>query len=286
MDKKLVYIPLLCLGLSACNNQGQTQETNGTQTEIQPSTGSEGSVESASPESVKSIASELYTAFIDKEGNAFFQLNEEKVKDFTQFNKMPCRLDCSPIKIEGVGQQAQTLVPFGYEHHLLGILTTEGKVAFLDIVKAISTGDTQCSGILPQISQATQIKEDGEILIATTEKGEMLGVCPFNMPGYYRCDDFEIWLTRDFRITLTSPSAEISKNGTFFSDPAGLADGPGMSSQLLVASIDGKQYNIRFSYDSHPKRINYTFRFDTDDFALIKDTDINFKHYTSSQSAN
>ena len=77
MDKKLVYIPLLCLGLSACNNQGQTQETNGTQTEIQPSTGSEGSVESASPESAKSIVSELYTAFIDQEGNAFFQLNEE-----------------------------------------------------------------------------------------------------------------------------------------------------------------------------------------------------------------
>ena len=292
MNKKIVYIPFLCLGLVACNNQKQPQADE-SKTEISASTENGEMDRTNSQERINDMVANVYTAYIDGKGNVFFQLNENEAKIFCDKNHILCRLDNAPVKIEGLDQAGKSIVTFGSGSELfLGILTTEGKVAFIDITKAISTGDTQCSGLLPNLPDATSIKGDGNSLLATDKEGNEKSITAFHLSGYYLCNDFEIQLTKDYRIYLSSNSADVHKSGTFFSDPTQLADGPDMSSLMLVANIEGKRYNIRFGYDhfrlaeNDPKRSMYTFQFDTDDFALMKNTDIQFKRHNASQTSN
>lgn len=283
---KLFYISLLALGLTACNGTVAKQEAvKKEKSTIQVETDRAGSF-------VKNVASELATGYIDKKGKVYVQMNEANADAFAEKNKIPNRVGNAILEVVGLNHKCKDIVFFGKdEERFLGMLTEEGEFAFLDLKKCISIGDSRGSDVLPEIKNAQSISVKDDWVSIMTQNGEET-IHPFHLPGHYMYNDFEIFLTKDYRISFFSESAGFAKSGTFFIDHSMDADGPDSASQTLVCNIENKTYKITFGYDhfkladNDEKRNDYTFNFETDDFALTKGQDITFRRYESSQIAN
>lgn len=300
---KAFYLSCLLFGLTACNNS--TEQSNAPKQENNATEQVDSKSEPQATNAYKQKAKKNFAlAFLDNDGNVSFQFDESLANEYAEMHMLPNRLDGSVKSIEGFNHKCKMIEFFGGNDDVfLGMLTEEGKVAIIDLVRTMETGDTRCSDILtkshtgstedkPLTATSIESEKLKTMLYTMTTDGENIAIQPFSLPGYYMHNDFEICLTRDFRIYIASPSADIFKSGTFYSDPNRTADGPDAQEQVLVANFDGKQYEISFGYDhfelpdNDEKRNDYYFVLNSDDFALNKGVNLTFKRHNSSQIAN
>lgn len=213
----------------------------------------------------------LYTATIDDAGRVMVAFNLDSCRRMCAEWHMPCRVGSQPCAVEAVGGKVIQIVASNLGNAInpvLVMLTAQGRVAMLNIADAIAGGDMHCSGPLSGLADIRSIKavsdEDGTGVIAEDHNGREAVVEEFDAAGYYCVDDFEIHLSRDWKMQFRN-SDSIDMNGTF---SAVSTESGNAFTHKVVATIGGKTYRFDLTRRSDTGRCTVTFH-TGDDLPLI-----------------
>lgn len=204
----------------------------------------------------------LYTATVDDAGRVTVAFNLDSCRRMCAEWHMPCRVGSQPYMVEAVGAKVTQIVASNLGNAInpvLVMLTAQGRVAMLNIADALAGGDMRSSGPLSGLADIRSIKavsdEDGTGVIAEDHNGREAMVKEFDAAGYYYVDDFEIHLSRDWKMQFRN-SDGIDMNGTFSS--ASTERGNEFTHKV-VATIGGKAYRFDIARRSDTGRCTVTF---------------------------
>ncbi len=128
----------------------------------------------------------------------------------------------------------------------------------LNIVDALVSGDVRCSGPLSGFADVRSLKavsdEGGTGVIAEDHNGRETMVEEFDAAGYYYVDDFEIHLSRDWKVRFRN-SDGIDMSGSFSSISA---EHGNAFTHKVVTTIGGKTYRFDLTRRSDTGRCTVT----------------------------
>ncbi len=265
---KLILILSFCLSMTSCGSK----PTARTITQVAPqATPSE---QVASGKTVGNVKNDMFEACINPDGSVTLKFNEQLCQRFADTMTMPCRIGQGyKYGVEGLKATCKDLIlgNFGNDvHPMLVMLTTDGRVALLNLIDAIATGDMQCSGPLHGLENVVAIKEvtdeDGTIVVAVMPNGieEMVNENRENV-GYFTLGTFEMHLTDDWNISMNDEVVGYHRYGTYYQDLSKVADGPGEGVREYIADIDGSLLRIVIHEYNREKRSQYRVTFYADD---------------------
>ena len=204
----------------------------------------------------------LYTATVDDSGRVMVAFNLDSCRRMCAEWHMPCRVGAQPCTVEAVGGKAAQIVASNLGNSInpvLVVLTAQGRVAMLNIADALASGDMRSSGPLSGLADIKSIKavsdEAGTGVIAEDHNGREIMVEEFDAAGYYCVDDFEIHLSRDWKMQFRN-SDGIDMNGTFSSASAERGNA---FTHKVVAVVGGKTYRFDLTRRSDTGRCTVTF---------------------------
>lgn len=204
----------------------------------------------------------LYSASVDDAGRVTVAFNLDSCRRICAEWHMPCRVGSQPYTVEAVGGKVTQIVASNLGNAInpvLVMLTAQGRVAMLNIADALASGDVRSSGPLSGLADIRGIKavsdEDGTGVIAEDHNGREAMVEEFDAAGYYCVDDFEIHLSRDWKMQFRN-SDDIDMSGTFSSVSA---ESGNAFTHKVVATIGGKAYRFDIARRSDTGRCTVTF---------------------------
>ncbi len=270
---------LLCAG--ACTGKATAESGKAGKAPI--------ATEATAEKKVSDPVAQLYTATIDGQGRVMVTFNTANCEKMCENWHLPFRMGNTPYEVENTGKCTSLLAANlgNSQNPVLIMLTADDKVAMLNIMDAISTGDMTSSGPLAGISDVKALHTvngiDGSGVTAEGFNGEKTDIEEFSLAAYYYIDDFEIHLTRDWKISMASATANVDLQGTFHTDKA--TDNANTLRRHITAMMAGNKYVFDLEKNLSTGKTCITLH-TGDMLPLISDKPLKCKVEYASQTAN